>query len=359
MSGSSLDGLDIAHCKFELEDVSTFGIANWELLQAQTIPYSEDWQKRLAELPHQDARTFAAAHVQYGHYIGGLVQSFIKKQNISPDCIASHGHTIFHHPEERFTTQIGDGTAIAVHNNCKVISDFRAMDVALGGQGAPLAAIADKWLFSDYDFMLNIGGIINITAQLPNKYVAFDITAANQILNALAQQLQLPYDEDGQIAAKGNIISDLLASVNQLPYLQSSYPKSLDNGWVRTNVLPLFLDYKASISDRLRTACEHIAQQTAFSLQQIVQSEQLESSRTYQLLATGGGAFNPFLMDCIEQACQAILPLEIDRSRKDLIEFKEAILMALMAVMRLEHVPNCLASVTGASRDALGGTIHG
>lgn len=359
MSGSSLDGLDIANCSFEVSLEPEFRVLSWEILQAETITYDMTWKERLEQLVRADARTFAATNVQYGHYIGKIVSDFIASNQLQPDCIASHGHTVFHYPDEQFTTQIGDGAAIAVQTNCKVINDFRAMDLALGGQGAPIASTADKYLFSEYDFMLNIGGIINITARTDDAYVAFDITAANQILNTLSQELGQAFDENGQNAAKGKLIPKLLKKANQLAYLKFDYPKTLDNGWVQTNVLPDFVNWDGATADKLYTACQYIAQSTADAMKQILEKEQLDQTKTYKLLATGGGTLNTFLMDCIEEACQKHLPLQIDLTQKLLIEYKEAALMALMAVMRLEYIPNCLASVTGASKDALGGAIHG
>lgn len=359
MSGSSLDGLDLAYCQFEVTTEPEFKVLSWQILQAEMFEYSKIWQKKLQELPQTDARNFAATHVQYGHYTGKIVADFIAKYQLQPDCIASHGHTIFHHPEEQFTIQIGDGAAIAAQTNCKVINDFRAMDIALGGQGAPIASTADKYLFAEYDFMLNIGGIINITAKTNEQYVAFDITAANQILNMLAQELELDYDPAGKYAASGKLIPELLKKLNEIEYLQATYPKTLDNGWVRNTILPHFMDSSQQVEDRLYTACQHIAMSTADAIAQILVRAKPNTDKSYKMLVTGGGAFNSFLMKCVEQACSKHLKLHIDASQKMLIEYKEAVLMALMAVMRLEGIPNCLSSATGAKKDAIGGTIHG
>ena len=179
MSGSSLDGLDIAFCKFKVENDI---VLNWELLKAETIPFSEMWYSRLAHLPTQSALVYAKTHVYFGHYMGELVIDFMSRNNILPDFISSHGHTIFHHPDKRMTAQIGDGGALAATTGLMVVSDFRTQDIALGGEGTPLAPAADKYLFNGYDFYLNIGGIANISCNANGKMIAFDIGGANQVL---------------------------------------------------------------------------------------------------------------------------------------------------------------------------------
>ncbi len=359
MSGSSLDGLDIAFTKFVVNTTAdALHIDDWQLLAADTLPFSEQWQARLLHLPRTEALAFAKTHTYFGHYTAELVNGFLKKQNIDPDFIAAHGHTVFHYPEENMTTQIGDGAALAALTGYPVISDFRSQDVASGGEGAPLAPLADKLLFSEYDFFLNIGGIINISCNANGKFVAFDITAANQLLNALALQLGQAYDAKGVLAARGEVIERVLEDAAKLPYFSQPYPKSLDNQWVRKHILPFFVHPRRSVEDRLRTSCEHIAQQTAQALAQIVKAEKLDDQKNYRLLVTGGGAFNTFLVQTLQKHCQKILDIELIVPEKNVVEFKEAILMGLMGVLRLENVPNCLQTVTGAQRNVIGGAVH-
>ena len=212
MSGSSMDGLDIAYCQFQIEEKRKI---SWQVLKAETIRYPEKWQVRLGQLVHQDALTFAKTHTYFGHYMGELVNHFIKKHKISPDFIAAHGHTIFHYPMDRVTIQIGDGAALAATTGLPVINNFRTHDIALNGEGTPLAPIADKYLFPDYDFYMNIGGIANITCNANGKHVAFDIGPANQVLNILANQLGLPYDDKGAIARKGIVNPAILKELKQ------------------------------------------------------------------------------------------------------------------------------------------------
>lgn len=352
MSGSSLDGLDLAFCRFIVDNQE---ITDWQLIVGETLPFSEKWITRLRNLPQQNALTFAQTNVYFGHYLGELVKEFCIKNKVKPDFIASHGHTIFHHPEQRVTVQIGDGAALAAFTGYPVICDFRSQDVAINGEGAPVAPIADQLLLKGYDFYLNLGGIANISADINGEYIAFDIGGANQILNILANEAGLEYDDEGRLAASGTVHEELLNSVNGLPFFQQNYPKSLDNQWVMKNIAPAYvLNQDIPLEDRLHTACLQLAEQINLSIQQIIRRENLAKAN-YKMLVTGGGAFNKFLMDCIQKACPSI---EVVIPDTPLIAFKEAILMALMGTLRVVNRANCLKSVTGAKRDTIGGAIY-
>ena len=358
MSGSSLDGLDIAHCRFTVEPENRGSeIADWSILEAETLPFSEEWRERLTGLPTSSARELALAHANFGHYLGTLVARFLEKHGIEPALIASHGHTIFHYPEEGMTLQIGDGAAIAAVAGYPTIDNFRMQDVALGGQGAPLAPIADKLLFPGFDLMLNLGGIANVTVKTPERYVAFDIIGANQALNALAALRGLPYDDGGQLAASGKPAPGLLEKMEQLDFFRKPYPKSLGNDWVRDFMVKPYLAYDAPLEDKLHTACRQVARQIARDLSRVLEQEKL-SARQYRMMATGGGAFNTFLMDCIRQECEKVGSLAIEAPASEVAAFKEAALMALMGVLRVANIPNCLPTATNATRPAIGGAIH-
>ncbi|MFK7770734.1 MAG: anhydro-N-acetylmuramic acid kinase [Saprospiraceae bacterium] len=354
MSGSSLDGLDIAFCKFEVENDN---ILSWELLNAETVPFSEMWQSRLTHLPQQSALIYAKTHAYFGHYMGELVIDFMSRNNVVPDFIASHGHTIFHHPDKRMTAQIGDGGALAAVTGLKVIADFRTQDIAIGGEGTPLAPAADKYLFAGYDYYLNIGGIANVSCNVNGKMIAFDIGGANQVLNGLAYLADQEYDDGGKIAASGEVVNTLLQEVDSIDYFSQQYPKSLDNQWVVQNLLKKYREYPESVENRMRTAVEQLAKQTVLSVLQIIENEGLTNKR-YRMLATGGGVFNSFLMERMQTLFREKIDLEVVIPEQEIIGFKEAILMALLGVLRIENIPNCLASVTGAKRDTVGGAIY-
>lgn len=359
MSGSSLDGLDIAYCDFEIEKSTTneLIVHNWQIIEAETVAFSEEWQARLSQLPTQTALILAKTHTYLGHYLGDMVTDFIQRYKIEPDFIASHGHTIFHDPKGRMTLQIGDGAAMAAITGFPVISNFRNQDIAIDGEGAPVAPIVDKYLLPGHDFYLNLGGIANITTLLPNKILAFDICPANQLLNFLANQLSLEYDEGGQIAAIGEVLPDLLKKINRADFYRKSYPKSLDNTWSKTAILNQLEEDRTAIPNQLRTLVEHVAYQIAFAIKQVIRKENLQQDK-FSLLATGGGAFNTFLMERLQAKCREVANIEVIIPNPDIIQFKEAALMAWMGVMRVENVSNVLKTVTGAKRDTVNGAIH-
>lgn len=354
MSGSSLDGLDLAMTEFHLHNNE---VTKWKIIAADTIPFSEMWQSRLAHLPQQSALIYAKTHAYFGHYMGELVNSFLSKYQVEPDFIASHGHTIFHYPDKRMTAQIGDGAALAATTGFPVIADFRTQDIAIGGEGAPLAPTADKFLLNGYDFYLNLGGIANVSCDANGKIVAFDIGGANQMLDALARLAGVDYDDGGQLAQKGKVVDELLQQVGAVDYFSQKYPKSLDNQWVVNNLVKKYLEYPASVEDRLRTAVEQLAQQTVLDVVQVIDNEQL-TNEEYKMLATGGGVFNTFLMERMQALFKEKIDLEIVIPEPNIIQFKEAVLMGLLGVLRVEHIPNCMASVTGARRDTIGGAIY-
>jgi len=358
MSGSSLDGLDIAVADFELKDIQPIKI-EWKFIAAETIPFSDEWQQKLRTASTFNALDFCKLNAQLGHYFGSLVKNFLTTNNLNPDYIASHGHTIFHYPNEHFTVQIGDGAAIAANTGIDVITEFRTTDVALGGQGAPLAPLADKYLFDGYDFYVNIGGIANISCNVDGQFYAFDTGAANQVLNALAQTIGKEYDENGKMAASGTIHYQLLDAINDNTYYKKTYPKSLDNTWVQQNVLPHILNSSISLNDKLATATEHTAQKLAEGIKAIIEKENFVKKH-YKMLITGGGAFNDFLIKRINAQLKliGIENLETIIPSKNIINFKEALLMGLLGLFRIEKIPNSIATSTGAKKDNINGCIY-
>jgi len=342
MSGTSLDGVDLAHCVFHLAD----GRWSFEIKEAETVSYSDSWKSRLASLPSKSAMEFVAADREYGDYLGQLVKKFISNNHLQVDFVSSHGHTIFHQPEKRITSQIGSGAALAAACGLPVVCDFRSLDVALGGQGAPLVPVGDRLLFSDYDYCLNLGGIANISFEKNSERIAFDICPANMPLNALAQMEGQAYDKDGALARKGYIHETLLNNLNSLDYYSLAYPKSLGREWVEDKFFPLLNTNSLSIADRLCTCCEHIAIQIA----NVIKS----NGDTGKLYITGGGAFNKFLVERISEhlSSQIMLP------EAKLVNYKEALIFAFLGVLRWRGENNCLKSVTGASKDSCSGAVY-
>ncbi len=351
MSGSSLDGLDIAYCHIEEKK----GKWSFKILKSKCATYDRKWKLRLGNLALQNANTYIKTHTFYGHYMGGKVASFIEEESLQGkvDFIASHGQTIFHQPSNRLTSQIGDGNAIAAICKLPVIFDFRTVDVAMGGQGAPIAPIVDKYLFPDHRFCLNLGGIGNISyKQEQGGMIAFDNCGVNLILNHLAGEKGMDYDKDGNMARGGQIDDELLKELNNSWYYEKEYPKSLSEGWVNKVILPILHNSNISIDDKLHTYCEHIGIQIARDIEMIYSNEGGKGAKD-TLLITGGGGLNTFLVERIKEHS----PISIEIPDKEIIDFKEALLMALMGVLRVRNEVNCLSSVTGASRDTIGGVI--
>ncbi len=355
MSGSSLDGLDIAFCEFEVE-TKPFQILRWQISAAETVPFTEKWQGRLLHLPQQNALIFSKTNTYFAHYMADLVNEFLRKHKIKPDFISSHGHTVFHYPDRRLTVQIGDGGALAAKTELPVVCDFRSQDVAIDGEGTPIAPVADKLLFPEYDFHLNIGGIANITCKENGHPIAYDVGPANQIFNSLANLHGKTYDEDGNIARAGKRIEELFQRINQNDYFSKPYPKALDNNWLKENFLKDYLAFEASVEDKLRTAVEQLAHQIAIAVKENISAN--SSQPKYKMLVTGGSAFNRFLVETIQDYCERVASFEVVVPDALIVAFKEAALMALMGVLRVENVPNTYASVTGAAWDTIGGAIY-
>lgn len=340
MSGSSLDGLDIAYCEFYYEN----NVWDFRILAAQTFNYNEEWVIKLRELQNASTEEREKADIEYGELTANFVNSFLSQKNYVPELIASHGHTILHEPAKGFTCQIGNGQTIANRTGIKTISDFRSKDVSLGGQGAPLVPIGDKLLFSDYNFCLNIGGIANISYEEKGKMIAYDICGANQILNYLSLQAGKPYDENGNIAILGKMNTELFEFLNSDSYFNKKEPKSLSNQYVTTKFVEATNKIKCPIEDKLYTTVKHIAFQT---------NKAIEKYNKGKLLISGGGAHNSFLVNALRRETKHDVIVPDDTT----INFKEALIFAFMGVLRDQNIINCLASVTGAKNDCSGGQI--
>ena len=342
MSGTSLDGLDLVLCELKYNN----GYWSYQLLQTSTVSYTEAWQDRLRSASSLGGYALIELHRHYGDYLGQQVNNFLKDSSVKPDIIASHGHTVFHQPEKKVSLQIGDGAMVAARTSIPTVSDFRTLDISLGGQGAPLVPIGDQLLFPQYQACVNLGGFANLSCNKNGKRMAWDISPVNFVVNRLVQPLDMVFDDSGAIGQSGQIIHPLLKSLNNLDYYHLSAPKSLGEEWVNTQFWPLLEEYRThSIPDLIRTCYEHFAGQIANNLNAIGEGE---------FLFTGGGVYNQFLMQRITDQLKGkvIIP------DPQLIDFKEALVFALLGVLRLEHEVNCLASVTGARCDSSSGVIR-
>ncbi len=337
MSGTSLDGVDLVYASFEQKPNYSF-----EIISAKTYSYSDKWKNKLKNAFGQTTNEVQELDNEYGKYLGNLTNLFIEEFQIDKiDFIASHGHTIFHKPDEGLTLQIGNGKEISAITNQKVVYDFRTQDVKLGGQGAPLVPIGDELLFSEFQYCLNLGGFANISFN-NNQRIAFDICPVNIVLNHYTRKINLEFDDKGLIASKGEINNQLLEELNNVPFYRDEKPKSLGYEFVVSEIIPLIDKYSLSIKNILRTYIEHIAIQIANKIK-----------FKGQILITGGGVFNEFLINNLKNRVQN----EIIISNERIINFKEALIFAFLGLLRIDNQVNCLKSVTGAEKDHSSGKI--
>lgn len=352
MSGSSLDGLDIAFVEFH----ELGGQWSYTLQHAETIAYTNTWGSRLKNAAQLSVYDYYLLHTKYGVWIAEQVSAFIDKYQLhhQVQLIASHGHTVLHHPAQHITAQIGDGASIAAHTGINVVSDLRNIDIAFGGQGAPIVPTGEQFLFPTYNYLLNIGGIANITIQQNGIYKAFDICPANRVLDALAAQKGLNMDVDGVLAANGKCIESLLDALNNQSYYQQIPPKSLANEFGTDVLLPIIQSFHISVEDALHTYVQHIAHQLRNAIAYFNNS--VVQNTVQQMLVTGGGAFNDYLIQHL-QSSLSTYDIYIILPDKNTIQYKEALIMALLGILRWREENTTLASVTGAIRNSIGGAV--
>lgn len=341
MSGTSLDGIDIAYVKINKTANYTF-----EIICATTMAYSKEWKSVLKEGFHLSGEELSKLDADYGIFLGETIKNFIKENSIiTVDFIASHGHTIYHNPAKNYTFQIGNGPYISSITGIKTICDFRSQDIALGGQGAPLVPIGDMLLFSDYDYCLNLGGFSNISMNENNQRIAYDICPVNIVLNHYVTSLNLEYDDKGKIASSGKIDTTLLNELNSLSFYNDVKPKSLGFEFIVGTIFPIIDKYNLEIKDVLSTFIEHVAIQIA---------KKTTSDSTKKMLVSGGGVYNSFLINRLQMYTntQLVIP------SNSIINYKEALVFALLGFLKDEGKNNCLKSVTGASKDHSSGVIY-
>ncbi|MBU2938435.1 anhydro-N-acetylmuramic acid kinase [Lacinutrix sp. C3R15] len=341
MSGTSLDGIDVAYIIFNFKTTWEFKIK-----YSTTIPYTKEWMQILQNLIANTSDGLQEIDSKYTIYVAQVINSFIQENNIQDiDAICSHGHTALHQPEKGLTYQIGNLKALATLTKTKVVCDFRVQDVALGGQGAPLVPIGDKLLFSKYHYCVNLGGFANISFEENKKRIAFDICPVNIVLNHYVQKLGVEFDDQGKLAATGNINIQLLEQLNNLDFYKEPYPKSLGLEWVKKEVLPIIDAFAIEIKDILKTVVAHIAIQI---------TKEINKKENATVLITGGGAYNTYLINQIKNKTnnKVIIPCS------EIINYKEALIFGLLGVLKLREEINCLSSVTGARNNHSSGKIY-
>ncbi len=339
MSGTSLDGVDLVYIKFNRDEQW-----NFEVINSKTYPYEDSVTKLLTHISKKSLDYIKKIDVEYTKKLSKIIREFIDEFSINKiDFISSHGHTAIHDPSNSFTYQIGNLPILSKETNHNVICDFRVQDIELGGQGAPLVPVGEKYLFHKYDSFINLGGFANISNHVGESLIAYDICPVNIVLNNLSKKIGKDYDNKGSIASSGKLILELYEKLEKLEYYKSSPPKSLGIEWVNANVFPLINKYSDyPIEDLLNTLSNHIANQISNNLNGID-----------KVLVTGGGTYNDYLIDIIRSRTDS----EIIIPSKNIIEFKEALIFAFLGVLRYLNINNCYSSVTGASKDHCSGKI--
>jgi anhydro-N-acetylmuramic acid kinase len=345
MSGTSLDGIDLAEIIFNLSENGTW---DYKIISSETVSYAKDWKDKLQKAISFSEQKLTALNSEYTIYLAKVISEFISIKKISElDAVCSHGHTVLHQPQKGVTLQIGNLPEIASLINHQVVCDFRIQDVDLGGNGAPLVPIGDRLLFSEYDYCLNLGGFANVSfeekiEEHKSRRVAYDVCPVNIVLNYLAEQKGYLFDESGNLARSGKLSEELFRQLNDLPFYKMAPPKSLGLEWVKKEIFPLLKSSTISIEDQLHTINEHVALQLSSQF-----------SKNSNILVTGGGAYNSYLMECINnyKTINLIIP------SPELIEYKEALIFALLGILKLRNENNCLKSVTGAKKDHSSGSI--
>jgi anhydro-N-acetylmuramic acid kinase len=345
MSGTSLDGLDIAYCHFIKKETGW----KFAVLHPTTIKYPKGWSDRLSSAQHLSGEALAALDVEYGRFLGKACQVFIAKHRLKVDFIASHGHTIFHQPQKGFTYQIGNGNALYAACGIPVVYDFRSLDVQLGGEGAPLVPAGDKLLFGEYDVCLNLGGIANLSMDIKGKRVAYDICFINMGLNYLMSTIGKSFDDGGQLASQGSVDPVMLKKLDKIYAGLRKRRPSLGREIFEQQIKPVLDESSVNLKDKLRTVAESAAKEIALAI--------VSGKRNAKVLCTGGGTFNSFFVSCLLEHCGDEAALIIPE--ENIVKFKEALVFAFLGVLRMQGKPNCLKSVTGAIKDNSGGVLVG
>lgn len=348
MSGTSLDGLDIALCSIE----GNGGKTKLLFQNYTTLPYEEDFKKEVRKIfsvRNGDIELLTVMHSFIGKYHGQLVNNCLKQWGISSDeidLIASHGQTIYHAPQhihkrEQYghaTLQIGDGDHLAMETGIITISDFRLKHIAAGGEGAPLAVYGDYILFGDKDenrILLNIGGIANFT-WLPNEKneasqpcFSTDVGPGNTMMDVFVQKhFGIPYDKNGELASQGIVKSELLNELLDHDFFSQSLPKTIGPELFNMHYLENRINYiKQNISavDILAT----LNQLSAVAIANTIKSN-IKNWKESVIYLSGGGMYNGTLVNNIKHQLDGI-SVKTTHNLNIHPDAKEAVLFAILA----------------------------
>ncbi|XP_064473646.1 anhydro-N-acetylmuramic acid kinase-like [Ornithodoros turicata] len=358
MSGSSLDGLDIIYTRFSLTSSDCW---EYNIQHCTCYNYSPTWIDKLKHATSTSALEYQLLNTEYGRYIGEYVLRFIRENRLDGKVhlIACHGHTVFHLPSQLTTSTLGDGATVAAVTGLPVVSDLRSMDVALGGQGSPIALTAERKLFgNEYQFFLNIGGMACLTYAGKNYSDSFavDVCPANQLLNLLANREGRAFDRSGEMAKSGKVSTRLLKDLDDFDYYKKSFPKSLGVDFGPEILYPLIQAHDLSTADALQTFTEHICNQVAEVIRLVERTVKDGLPQSSKMLVTGGGARNLFLVDRLTERLKEFR-ITVVVPNDELVKFKEALVTSVIGVQRLRGEENFIGEVSGASRSSIGGAF--
>jgi anhydro-N-acetylmuramic acid kinase len=345
MSGTSLDGLDIALCRFSGNGLQT----KFKLMNFVTIPYTDDFKNEVKQVfaqRHADLEKVCLLNEYIGTFHAELVLQALADWHIDPktvDFIASHGQTIYHAPKRlhrltnygNATLQIGDGDHIAVKTGILTISDFRQKHIAVGGEGAPLALYGDVILGSqpgENRILLNIGGIANLT-YLPadgdmSKVICTDIGPGNTLIDAACREyFNRPYDEDAKIAYSGKVNNNLLTALLAHPFLTDTLPKTTGPELFNLEFVKDAQQRSGTTSISNKDLITTLSAFTAQTISDFIKSNFKASD--LKLFTSGGGARNPFVINHLKQALPGV-NIENTSALGINPDAKEAILFALL-----------------------------
>ncbi len=340
MSGTSLDGVDIVYVNFKLDKYWKY-----EIINSKTYKYKKKWNILLKDISQKKINFIEKININYTRLLSKYIKDFINEFSIENiDFISSHGHTALHQPSNSLTYQIGNLPILAKYINQKVVCDFRVQDVKLGGQGAPLVPVGEEYLFPKYNTLINLGGFANITRINKDNLIAYDICPINIVFNYLSRKMEYEYDDRGYIASTGNINDDLYSHLQRLNYYKQKPPKSLGVEWVNSQIHTILKNFQYTpIKDLMNTFSNHFAFQIAKNI-----------GEQDQVLITGGGAYNDYLINRIKKLTNSKLTIP----DPNIIEYKEALIFSFLGLLRVLEINNCYSSVTGAKKDHCSGIIY-
>lgn len=337
MSGSSLDGLDVVIVDFQGE--------HYEVVLSETVPFSDEMKDQLRSFHTLHPLAFFSLDRAYAVESANMIQKVLGDKSVS--VLGFHGHTTIHLPQEGITHQLGNGGTLSALLGMDVVTDFRIQDVNKGGEGTPLVSILDMQLFAGYDYYLNLGGIANITDV--SNGTAYDICPCNQVLNHFCQLFSdQEYDESGTISRRGNVQLAITKRLDELEYWKLDPPKSLDNTWIKEIFIPKIMSDGSTLEDILASYIEWATTKI---------TDTISKGAGQKLLISGGGAHNAYFVEVLDRkliskGCELVVPSD------EIIDFKEAILMAYLAYLRHSNQPNVLSKITNATSDTVAGAYY-